>query len=443
MAVARPVGAVVQNQGLRSHSISMKKLIISATLAVLASSTRADLPLGRGEISATIDATATYDSNVFGTHDATADYSGTLTPRISYVRKAGQIEAEAHAQIAFLRFREQTQLNADNLDLGAALRIPKSDIRNYDGLLSAAYVESSEVNTDINARINTKTTTLVGQTNLTIGPRSNLALDGNYTDTLRSLGSDQQILTTTAVYNYSDFFYGNSLRVTGNYEDLQTSGDNSRGVELNQNSYMLSAGLVRSFSNNTVHAGLSYGYRILNRSAAETSTGTARQEGSVITATLDGPFLPEKYFPKITSQFALSYQDTATPGINDPGTKELTGSLLLGWQAREGTHVSFSVHRDQRLSVDDLSVVSTNVQLGIEQELRYNLTGTLRAGYDWSSYRTVDRQDKTASANAGLRYHFARAWDATLTYTLNSTTSNRRESTFDRNVFSAGVTYRF
>ena len=421
----------------------MKRIIISAGLTALAVVSRAEVSLGRGELSATVAGLATYDSNVFGTHDATGDFSGTLTPRISYVRKAGQIEADANASVSFVRFLEQTQLNADNVDADAALRLPKSDVRNFDGLLSAAYVENSDVNADLNTRVTTRTTTVIGQADLLPAPRHSVAVNGNYTDTRYSVGSTQQNLTTNGTYNYSDFFYGNSLRLAGNYEQLRTSGDNSLGVPLDQNSYTLSAGLVHPFANNTVHAGFSYGYRVLNRTAAETSTGVERQAGSVITATLDGPFLPEKYFPKITSQLALSYQDTATPGINDPGTKEFTGSLTLAWQARESTRVSFTAHRDQRLSVNDLTVVSTNVQLGVEQTLRYNLTASLTAGYDWSTYRTINRQDETASLNATLRYHFAGAWDATLTDVLNSTSSNVVQSSFDRNVASVGVTYRF
>ncbi len=71
----------------------------------------------------------------------------------------------------------------------------------------------------------------------------------------------------------------------------------------------------------------------------------------MFTLTLNGPFLPAQYFPKVTSQLSLSYQDTATPGINDTATKELTGSLALGWQARPATRVSFTANRNQGLSV--------------------------------------------------------------------------------------------
>ena len=421
----------------------MKTIILAAGFAAVAGTAWAGLPVGRGEITASLTGTEIYDSNVFGTPDATADFSTTLAPRLSYRRQAGQIEAEANAGISFIRYLDQTQLNADNLAVDGTLRFTESDLRNYSGFLSAAYVEASDISTDLNARINTKTTTLAGHAALATGPRSDVTLDGNYADTLRSLGSNQQILTTEVVYDYKDFFYGNTLRLSGDYDELRSSGDNSLGVPLNQNSHTLTAGLERAFAETALRVRVSYGYRVLNRSGAETASGARQQEGSVFTASLEGPFLPEKYFPKITSRFSLAYQDAATPGINDTGTKELTGSLSLAWQARENTKVSFTAERNQHLSVSDLSVVSTHVQLELDQTLRYNLTGSLTTGYDWSSYRTTAREDRTASVGAGLKYHFARAWDASLTYALNSTTSTFRQSTFDRHVVSLGVTYQF
>ena len=90
-----------------------------------------------------------------------------------------------------------------------------------------------------------------------------------------------------------------------------------------------------------------------------------------------------------------------------------------------------------------MTVVSSNVQLGVSQTFRYNLTGSLTAGYDWSTFSTVNRQDKTASLTAGLRYHFAKSWDANFSYTLNSTTSTLRQATYDRNVVNLGLTYNF
>ena len=421
----------------------MKTLCIALGLSVLTSSALADIQVGRGTVSATATATATYDSNIFGTHDATSDYYGTLAPGVSYIRKSGLIEADADAGISFIRFLNNSQLNANNLSADGALRINPSDIRNYSGSLSAAYLETSDVNTDINARLDTKTTTFTGQTAVITGPRSNLSLSGNYADSQYSGAGDQQILTAETLYDYKDFFYGNSLRLVGDYDELHTSGNNLLGVPLDQNSYTLSAGLGRAFYHDAIHAGISYGYRVLNRSSAETSTGATQQKGSVITASLEGPFLPEKYFPKIRSGIELSYEDAATPGVNDTGGKELTGALHMDWQARDTTVVSFLATRDQRLSVNDLTVVSTALQLGLKQQLRYNLTGSLSAGYNWDTFRGIGRSDQTILVNAGLKYVFARSWTANASYKLSSDASNLRQSTYDRNIVSVGVTYQF
>jgi len=421
----------------------MKTIFLSAIFAAGACTAWAGLPLGRGEVNAQMTTSAIYDSNLFGTPLATGDYSGTVAPRISYRRQAGQIEADANVGVSFIRYLDQTQLDADNLAVDGALTFGESNLRNFSGYLRAAYVEASEVSTDLNARVDSKTTTLAGHTAVVAGTRTNVTLDGSYTNSDRSLGSNQQLLTTTAVYSYRDFFYGNSLRLSGEYDKTRTSGDNAISVPLNQDSTTFSAGLERAFADTALHARVSAGYRVLNRSAAETPSGDQRQAGSVFSASLDGPFLPAKYFPKITSQFSIAYEDAAAPGIYDTGTKELTGSLSLGWQARETTRISFVARRNQHLSINDLSVVTTSVALTLSQELRYNLTGSVSAAYDWSSYRGSARQDQIASVNAGLSYHFARSWDARLSYALTSTDSTIPTSTFDRHVVSVGLTHQF
>lgn len=421
----------------------MKTILLIASVAGLAGPMLAAIPAGRGEISASLTTTATYDSNVFGLPEPLADWSGLVIPRVAYKRMAGRIEADAGVGISFIRYLEQDQLDADNLDASATLRITDSDFRNYSGMLSAIYRESSELNTDLNARLNSKTTVFTGRSALVTGPRSNAAVSGTYTDSSRSGGSDQQLLTTEAVYDYKDFFYGNSLRLVGSYDELTTSGDNLMGVPLNQNSYVVSAGLGRKLYNDKLRGGISYGYRVLNRSAAETPDGVRSRSGYVIGASLDGPFLPQKYFPKVTSLFAIDYQDAATPGIQDTGSKALTGRLHLSWQARERTRVTFTADRIQRLSADDLTVVQSTLRFGLEQTLRLNLTGTLSVGYDWSSFGLVDRRDRTATASAGLRYRFLRAWSANLTSTFMSTSSNVVRATFDRTVTSLSLTRDF
>lgn len=421
----------------------MKTFITATACLALTGRVLAGIPVGRGDIFASTMATTTYDSNVYGTPDATGDFSGTLTPRLSYLRQAALVESEVNAGVAIIRYLDETALNAENFDANAALRFPVSDGRNFSGSLSAAYLETSDLDTDLNARVNTASTTFEARTALVTGPRSDVAFNASYNDSQRDIASDRQTLASEFAYGYRDFFYDNNLRVAANYDRLQTSGDNAKGIPLDQTAYMLTLGLNRLIAHDALRVGVNYGYRILERSAAETSTGQTRQAGSVISASIDGPFLPKKYFPKVESRFGVTYQEATSPGIDDTGTKDVTGFLNLGWQARETTRVTFAAHRSQRLSSNDLSVVSTNVRFGLEQILRHNLTGSLSAGYDWSSYASINRQDTTASFGAALRYQFSPAWDASLIYDFTSTSSDVAASAYDRHLVSLSVTCRF
>lgn len=421
----------------------MKTMIAAASIAALSSPAFASIPVGRGEITPSATATATYDSNVFGVREATDDYSVTLRPGVSYKRQAALIEASANFGVSVIRYDEQTQLDQENLDAIFTLSLPDSDVRNYSGSASAAYLESSDLDTDLNARVQKQTTTLDTRAALASGPRTDFSASVNHTDTERSVASDQQTLGTQLTYGYKDFFYGNTLHLAANYDQLESSGDNDRGAALDQSSYLFTAGLSRAFVREALRARASYGYRILNRSAAETDAGVKRQSGSVISAGLDGPFLPKKYFPKIESRFGVAYQDSATPGINDTGSEELTGFISLAWKARSTTDVTFGVTRSQRLSANDLSIVSTNVRLGLNQVLRPNLDGSLSVSQDWSSYNTVDREDSTVSAGGSLNYRFARFWDASLSHSFSSTDSGVSASAYDRHVTNLSVTYRF
>lgn len=440
MAAARPQDAIVRRL---AHFLFMKTFITATACLALTGPVLAGIPVGRGDIFASILASTTYDSNVYGSPNATGDFSGTLAPRLSYLREAALIEVEANVGVAIIRYLEETALDAENLDANAALRFPVSAGRNYSGSLSAAYLESSDLDTDLNNRVNTASTTFEARTALVTGPRSDFALNASYNDTQRDITSDRQTLASELAYGYRDFFYGNNLRLAVNYDRLQTSGDNTSGIPLDQTAYMFTVGLNRLIVHDTLRVGLNYGYRILERSAAETTTGDTRQAGSVISASIDGPFLPKKYFPKIESRFGITYQEASSPGIDDTGSKDITGFLNLDWQARETTSVTFAAHRNQRLSSDDLSVVSTNVRLGLEQILRHNLTGSLSAGYEWASYDSINRQDTTASLGAALRYQFSRAVDASLIYGFTSTSSDVPASAYDRHLVSLNVTYRF
>jgi hypothetical protein len=421
----------------------MKTLRLAVGLSVLAGSARADIPVGRGDVTLDLTTAATYDSNVFGAPDAQGDFYGTLTPHAVYVRRAGEVEARADVGVAFERYLDQTQLDAANLEAAASLLVSPDPTRKFSGSLGAAYAETSDVNTDVDARIKAKTATFTGTGAWIAGPRTDFSFNASYSDAGRDIASDQQLLASELIFDYKDFLLGNTLRLTSDYDETHSSGGNLLGVDLDQTSYSLAAGLGRSFYHDVIQAWLSYGYRVLERAQAETSTGVTRTGGPVIFASLIGPFLPRKYFPKVKSELDLSYEDATTPGVNDPGEKELTGALHLDWQARDTTTASFTATRSQRLSVDDLTVVTSALQLGVQQTLRYNLIGNISAGYNWDTFHGIGRSDQTVLFSARLNYVFARSWNAYALYQLSSADSNVHQANYARNIVTLSVAHTF
>jgi hypothetical protein len=404
----------------------------------------ASIPVGRGEVSIAATLSATYDSNVSGRRGSQEDYYGTFAPRVSYMRRAGKIEADASVGLSSVRYLDSKQFDSDNPSASVALQLAEKSFQNISGSISADYSETYQVDQDLNARIQSDITTFSGQAGLVTGARTSLSLHGSFSDAKHSGAgaSDQQTLTGGGAFNYSNFLGETTAILSYDYTESESSGDNMLGVDLDQNSHHFSLGLSRPLYRE-VTGRVNFGYRILNRSAAETAAGTTRQTGTTLSATLNGPFLPTRVFPKIKSQLSLSYQDATTPGINDDGSKSLTGDVSLAWEARESTTISLGASRTQRLAVTDISVVTTSARAGITHKLRYNLSGSAGVNYDWNSYRGIDRSDEIFSYDGALNYNFARTWTASASYRYQSSQSNQTVSDYVRHLAILSLGYTF
>ena len=421
----------------------MKSLTLTLGSLILIAPVLADIPVGRGDVSLDATAAATYDSNVFGIEDGAGDYYATLTPHAAYVRTAGELEARANFGVAFERYLHLTQLNAANISADTSLLLSPDPSRKLSGTVEVAYVESSDVNTDVNERVDSKTATFTSTGAWITGPRTDLTYTASYSDVTRNVASDQRLLNAEMIADYKDFLDGYNARLTGDFDDAQSSGQNVRGADLDQYSYSLMAGLGRGFYHDVLHAWVNAGYRILERSDAEAGANNAREASPVFSATLDGPFLPEKYFPKIKSSLEVSYESASTPGVDDTGGKVLAGSMHLTWQARPKTVVSFSAVRSQRLSADDLTVVSSALQLNVGQTFYYNLSGNVSAGYNWDTFRGIGRSDRTAIFSGGLKYLIGRTWTATASYQYNKVQSNLGVANYTREITTLSLVHTF
>lgn len=416
---------------------SMKTLCFLAALAAVPLLSGA-VGVGRGEITLGVTAAATYDSNPGGQRDADDDIYGTLTPQLGYTRRAGRIEAEAAASLAIVRFAEQTASDAENASLSATLRLAGAASPKTSASLRGAYTETTDVNADLNARLRAANTSVTAEAAWIAGPRMNFGLTGTYLDSVNDGASDAETVTAGATYGYRDFFYGNSLFSGYTFQSVRSSGENARGAALDQTSHEASAGLGRPLFRD-VYGRFGAGYRILERSRAETAAGDDRSAGMTLQASVDGPFLPRRYFPKVKSRASLSYADAATPGIDDPGTKHFGADVSIVWDAGPHTVVSLGVDRSQRLSVLDYTVLSTGARLTLSQRLRHNLDGSFTASHNRESFRGLVRSDRRTGVQAELTYALRAHWRATLSYRLDTVNSNAGSASYDRQLVSATV----
>lgn len=423
----------------------MKLLKLTVCLAALSSSAIASIPLGRGEISLDAEASVTYDSNLLGRQSSDDDVYGTFAPRISYSRRAGIIGADVSARIAAERYVDHKQYNSDNVSANASLTLSEKSFQNISGSLTASYIESYQIDQDINTRIKTHATSFDGQLGYTTSPRTHLDTKASYSNTQRAgnAASDQEFFDGGLDFAFSGFLDDTGLHLSYDYTRATSSGNNARGAEIDQNAHLFSVGVSRPLYHD-VTGRINYGYRILNRSAAETPTGDQRQTGTVFSASLQGPFLPAARFPKLKSHLSISYENAKTPGVNDQGaSKQVTGDLGLTWEARETTSVSINASRSQRLASNDLTAVTTTAQLGLQQKLGYSLSGSLNAGYTWNSYQTVARSDEVFSVDGSLNYTFAQNWSASGSYRYQNSTSGFTVADYERHVATLSVSYHY
>jgi hypothetical protein len=421
----------------------MKKLILSGgRLLCFVSLLCGSSSVGRSEITVSASATANYDSNLSGRRGSDEDYYSTFNPRVSYVRRGGKIEGDAGVSLSVQRYLDHREYNSEDVSADASFRLSPKISPNLTGALTVNYNESYDVDLDVNSRIRSNSTTVGAQASLITGIRTSISANAAFSNSDRVGASDQKTFSGGATFNYRGFLDGTSLGLIYGYTRAESSGQNILGADLDQVSHSFSASLSRAIYHD-VTGSVSYGYRWLDRSVAETSAGSPNQNGGFVRATIEGPFLPRQLFPKITSHASLSYEDAQTPGINDLGGKQVTGDIGVTWAARQSTSVTLGATRSQRLSSTDLTVVSSSVNASVSQNLRRNLSGTVGARYNWESYRGIARKDEVLSLNGGLNYSFASSWTASGSYTFTSTSSTQAISDFTRHSAMISVGYTF
>lgn len=418
-------------------------LLVCAGLACAATpSAFAFAEIGRGELLLSTTARATYDSRVLGGLNPADDYIFTLHPEFQYVREAAVLKLRGTAGVHFNRYREFDQFDSEDADALISVTLPGDSGRKLHGSLTSSYREDTDVNYDVNTRIRTRSFLTRFDSTWMTGLKTNLKLDGSFRNDERNQFSDRETIEGSFAFNYLDFLRGTDLNLRYRHLDTETSGDNSIGTPLDQVLRTYSAGLSRPIYAQ-VRGTVTYGYRILTRSAAETAARETRDEGSLYSVSLEGPFLSVTRFPKLESSLALSYHEADTPGINDTGTKRFMGAAQLAWHARERTRLSFNARRALELSINDITVETTSFSARVNQEIGTFVTASAGAGFEHRDFRGVRRSDDVYTFDAGVEYRATKAFATRANYRYRSTESSVTFADYGRHVASISASYTF
>lgn len=427
------------------YSHSMKLLASSLAAAVLLGSAPdllAFAQIARGQLLLSTSATATYDSRVLGGIAENDDFYFTLNPRLLYSRDAAQIRTRAFAGVRINRYIDYSEFDSEDVESEVDFRIPAGTISQSAGGISFGYVEGRDVDYDVNRRIARKTFTSRIDFKIPTGLKTELEFDAGYSDERRQLVSDRESWDGAVAYRYRDFLYGTDLALRYRYLRTRTSGENMMAVGLDQHTDRYTIELSRPIYASIIGS-LSYGYRVLDRSSRETLIGQTRDTGSIFTAEIRGPFLPESLFPKLQSSFSIAYQESETPGLNDTGKRSTVGSMDVKWSARERTALSFNARRGFELSSEDLTVETTSAQLGISQEIGYSLSADASVGYERRDYTNVGREDDVILSQVSAILRVSAPWSVRADYRYRQSSSNVAIADYERHIAMLTATYVF
>ena len=279
----------------------------------------------------------TYDSYLIGAKKlGDDDYYASLRPELKYVRKAGLAQMDGYVALTLLRYNTYKEFDSEDFSAGFHSELPIDEGSRISGNFNLTYGESKAIDYTVLDRIPTKALAASLSFNYKLGLKMGLTEAFDYANTSRTRYSDQSTFSNNFAFHYSDFLEGSTLSLSHGYIRATSSGDNVLGADLDQTSNSLSASLAHPIVGQLIGE-VTYGYRVLHRSALESVEHQTSQRGSFYTVNLKGPFLPPSKFPKLQSSASITYEEARSPGINDLGQKTLTGNMSVSWAARERT----------------------------------------------------------------------------------------------------------
>jgi hypothetical protein len=437
------VGVQPLNTASRIKSMKVHPLFL------LAAVTTCGLPaafgfadFARGELVLNTTARAAYDSRVLGSLSDSSDYIYTLTPQLIFRRQAGEIKLDAMVGTRINRYQEFTELNSEDFLASVKFLLPPSSLTLASGSFETTYDEHNDVNYDVNRRVREKSFMTHLDALLPMGLKMALLLDGSFRRDQRIHFSDQETRSGSVGFRYMNFLGGTTFDLRYRRLETETSGENAWNIPLDQHSDIYLATLSRPIFHD-VRGSITYGYRVLHRSAAETFGTGYDKGGSILMVDLVGPFLSRTAFPNLESSLSLGYQKADAPGINERGGNRFIGNMRLAWHPRDRTRLFVEARRTTELAITDTTVDTTSGNIGIRQEVGDFTTVTLSGGYEHRDYKTLGRADDVWIGDASVYYKITRSWSAEGTLRVRTADSDLATANYSREIVSLSATYTF
>jgi hypothetical protein len=385
----------------------------------------------------------TYDSYFIGTFDHKPDYFATLSPQVSYNHTVGPTNLKAYVGMAFNRYDINSRFNSDDLSAGISSNFPVVDGSRLSGNVAATYGESTQIDQIVNDRVATKSYQVDVNASYRTGIKTSLSDTVAYIESQRKLYGNQTIGSNQINFGYTDFLENTNLNLSETYTRTKSAAGNYANylnyvperdgnipdVAIDQTANSFNVGVAHPIYGQIIGE-VVYGYMIMHRSAAETNSGVTDSKGSTIAVNITGPLLPPARFPKVESSATISYQQAASQGINDAGSKTIVGNANLAWNARERTRVSLSASRAQSLGTSNFSVVTTSVTTGVTENIGLATTLTGSVIYTWRDYRGITRHDSVLEADLSLQHALTRHWNIGTSYTFQDNATSTPATRF-------------
>jgi hypothetical protein len=419
-------------------------MIVGVALAswAMPNQSQALVDTGSGVIKLEVTTSGTYDSYMIGTPDYGSDFIGAIHPQLRYNHLIGPTEFEVYGGVTYNRFQHYKMFNSEDFSGGISSNFPVHEGSRLTGNVSASYVEATEVDQALNDRVPTRTGTLALTSAYQAGLKTTLADTVSYSQVERQIYGTQILWDNEFKYSYANFLENTNLDLTHRFTRTQSDASNYSSWSydpgqadtvpnsaLDQYANSLWASLSHPVYGQIIGEA-SYGYTWLHRSASETTSGVTDTRTSIVSFTLRGPFLPPARYPKLESSASISYEQNVSPGINDTGEKTITGHIDLAWNARERTRVSIDALRSQSLASNNFTVVTTEMNAGVTENIGLATVLSGKVSYTWLTYRGITRNDELFSAYVGLHHPLTQRWSVGADYTFESTKSDAPQDSF-------------